>query len=129
MRKHVRIGYDLVSRHFPLSRAAQIVLTHQEFYDGRGYPQGLIGKEIPLGARIFSVADTLDAMTSDRPYRAALPYQTAREEIVRCSGHQFDPDVVKAFLGIPEQTWKRIREELVPESQQFCVSVDTATPD
>jgi putative two-component system response regulator len=111
MRRHVNISYDLVSQHTFLSRAAQIVLTHHESYDGRGYPQGLIGKEIPLGARIFAVADTLDAMTLDRPYRAALSYQVAREEIVRCSGSQFDPDVVEAFLGIPEELWTRIRAE------------------
>ncbi len=119
MRQHVRIGYDMVSRISFLSRAAHIVLTHQELYDGGGYPQGLIGKQIPLGARIFSVADTLDAMTSDRPYRTALPFQTAREEIVRCSGSQFDPDVVQAFLSIPEQVWKRIRFESDSESQQL----------
>jgi response regulator RpfG family c-di-GMP phosphodiesterase len=111
MQRHVNISYDLVSRHFFLSRAAQIVLTHHEFYDGRGYPQGLIGKEIPLGARIFTVADSFDAMTSDRPYRAALPYQTARDEIIRCSGAQFDPDVVQAFLEIPPEAWERIRAE------------------
>ena len=117
MRQHVRIGYDMVSQISFLSQAAQIVLTHQEFYDGRGYPQGLSGKQIPLGARIFSVADTLDAMTSDRPYRAALSFQTAREEIARCSGTQFDPDVVHAFLNIPEQIWKGIRIESDRESQ------------
>ena len=117
IRKHVRNGYDMVSRIPFLSPAAQILLTHHESYDGTGYPQGLIGKEIPIGARIFSVADTLDAMTSDRPYRSALPYQAAREEIVRCSGRQFDPDVVQTFLGIPEQVWKRIRVELDSESQ------------
>jgi HD-GYP domain-containing protein (c-di-GMP phosphodiesterase class II) len=111
MRRHVNISYDLVSQHLFLSHAAQMVLTHHESYDGSGYPQGLIGKEIPLGARIFAVADTMDAMTSDRPYRAALPYQVAREEIVRCSGSQFDPDVVQAFLGISEEIWKRIRAE------------------
>ena len=109
MRRHVSISYELVSQHLFLSHAAQIVLTHHESYDGSGYPQGLIGKEIPLGARIFAVADTMDAMTSDRPYRAALPYQIAREEIARCSGSQFDPDVVQVFLSIPEEIWKRIR--------------------
>jgi response regulator RpfG family c-di-GMP phosphodiesterase len=111
MRRHVSISYELVSQHLFLSHAAQIVLTHHESYDGSGYPQGLIGKEIPLGARIFAVADTMDAMTSDRPYRAALPYQIAREEIARCSGSQFDPDVVQVFLSIPEEIWKRIRAE------------------
>jgi response regulator RpfG family c-di-GMP phosphodiesterase len=111
MRRHVTISYDLVSQHLFLSHAAQIVLTHHESYDGSGYPQGLVGNEIPLGARIFAVADTLDAMTSDRPYRAALPYQIAREEIRRCSATQFDPDVVEAFLSIPEEVWNRIRAE------------------
>ena len=119
MRQHVRIGYDMVSRISFLSQAAQIVLAHQEFYDGGGYPQGLSGKQIPLGARIFAVADTLDAMTSDRPYRAALPFQTAREEITRCSGTQFDPDVVHAFLSIPEELWKGIRLESDSESQRL----------
>jgi response regulator RpfG family c-di-GMP phosphodiesterase len=114
MRQHVRIGYNMVIGISFLAGAAQIVLTHQEFYDGTGYPQGLVGKEIPIGARIFSVADTLDAITSDRPYRTALPFQTAREEIVRWSGLQFDPDVVEAFLTIPEQVWKRIRLGLSP---------------
>ena len=111
MRRHVNISYDLVSQHFFLARAAQMVLTHHEFYDGHGYPQGLSGKQIPLGSRIFAVADSFDAMTSDRPYRAALPYQTAREEILRCAGSQFDPDVVEAFLAIPEEVWSKIRIE------------------
>jgi response regulator RpfG family c-di-GMP phosphodiesterase len=111
MRRHVNISYELVNQHLFLSHAAQIVLTHHESYDGSGYPQGLIGKEIPLGARIFAVADTMDAMTSDRPYRNALPYEIAREEIVRCSGSQFDPDVVQAFLGIPKGIWEHIRTQ------------------
>jgi putative two-component system response regulator len=111
MRRHVNISYDLVSQHQFLSHSAQIVLTHHEFYDGSGYPQGLIGTQIPVGARIFAVADTLDAMTSDRPYRAALPFRIAREEIRRCSGSQFDPEVVQAFLGVPEEVWSRIRAE------------------
>jgi len=112
MESHVRIGYELVCRISFLAGAAQIVLTHQEFYDGTGYPQGLAGKEIPAGARIFAVADTLDAMTSDRPYRSALPYSVAREEIIRYAGRQFDPEVVKASLSIPEEVWRRIRLEV-----------------
>ncbi len=112
MQRHVRIGYDLVCRVAFLAPAAAIVLTHQERYDGTGYPQGLVGNEIPIGSRIFAVADTLDAMTSDRPYRRALPFATAREEIVRESGRQFDPTIVKSFLGIPEQVWGRIRLEV-----------------
>ncbi len=110
MEEHAREGYDLVGRIPFLAASAEIVLTHQERYDGTGYPQGLLGDEIPLGARIFSVADTLDAMTSDRPYRRALPYSVAREEILRESGKQFDPEVVQAFLSIPEEVWENIRQ-------------------
>lgn len=112
MQTHVRIGYELLSRIPFLSSASEIVLAHQERYDGAGYPQGLMGEEIPLGARIFAVADTLDAMTSDRPYRQALPFQTAREEVIRESGKQFDPDVVRVFLSFPEQTWENIRRQV-----------------
>ena len=128
MRRHVNISYDLVSRHLFLAPAAQIVLTHHESYDGSGYPQGLVGKEIPLGARIFAVADTLDAMTSDRPYRAALPYRFAREEIKRCSGSQFDPDVVQAFLAIPEEMWTRIRAESDLETYSHRIKSCFTTP-
>jgi HD-GYP domain-containing protein (c-di-GMP phosphodiesterase class II) len=95
-----------------LSRpAAAIVLTHQERYDGTGYPQGLMGEEIPIDARIFAVADTLDAMTSDRPYRPALTFSTARAEVLRESGKQFDPEVVEAFARISEHVWRNIRQE------------------
>lgn len=112
MQTHVRIGFELLSRIPFLSSASEIVLAHQERYDGEGYPQGLSGERIPLGARIFAVADTLDAMTSDRPYRQALPFSTAREEIIRESGKQFDPDVVRVFLSLPEQTWEGIRRQV-----------------
>ncbi len=112
MQTHARIGYDMVSRIAFLAGAAEIVLTHQERYDGTGYPQGLVGEEIPLGSRIFAVADTLDAMTSDRPYRRALPFSTAKAEIIRESGRQFDPKVVQAFLSIPENVWGRIPQDV-----------------
>ena len=88
-----------------LKEAAEIVLSHQECYDGSGYPRGLQGEQIPLGARIFAVADTLDAMISDRPYRKALPISAAREEIQRYSGRQFDPQVVEVFLSHPDSVW------------------------
>jgi len=78
MRTHAWIGYNLVSRISLLAPVAEILLAHHEHYDGTGYPKGLKGDEIPLGARIFAVADTLDAMTSDRPYRKARPFSTAR---------------------------------------------------
>jgi len=109
MEAHVRIGYHLVCSIAFLASSAEIVLTHHERYDGRGYPQGLVGDEIPLSARIFAVADTLDAMTSDRPYRRARPYSAARGEIIRESGRQFDPKVVKGFLAVPEEVLEAIR--------------------
>lgn len=112
MRSHVRVGYDLVCRIAFLAPAAALVLTHQERWDGTGYPQGLVGEEIPVGSRIFAVADTLDAMTSDRPYRKALPFAAARKEIIRCSGQQFDPEVVRVFLTIDESVWELIALEV-----------------
>jgi len=113
METHVRIGYELVCSIEFLASSAEIVLTHHERYDGTGYPQGLLGDEIPLPARIFAVADTLDAMTSDRPYRRALSYSAAREEIIRESERQFDPKVVKGFLAIPEEVFEAIRLDVV----------------
>ncbi|MBZ5561524.1 MAG: response regulator [Acidobacteriia bacterium] len=110
METHVRIGYELVCRIPFLASAAEIVLTHQERYDGTGYPQGLMADEIPVGARIFAVADTFDAMTSDRPYRQALSYPVARDEIMRESGKQFDPMVVGVFLAIDPTVWEDIRK-------------------
>ena len=111
METHVRIGYDLICRISFLADAADIILTHQERFDGTGYPQGLVAEEIPLAARIFAVADTLDAMTSDRPYRRALPYAAARAEIIRESGRQFDPRAVEAFLSIPESRFEAVRAQ------------------
>jgi response regulator RpfG family c-di-GMP phosphodiesterase len=111
MQTHVQIGYELLSRVAFLASAAQIVLTHQEYYDGTGYPQGLAGEEIPLGARIFAISDTMDAMMSDRPYRRGRPFGVARAEITKESGRQFDPRIVDVFLSIPEETWARIRTE------------------
>jgi HD-GYP domain-containing protein (c-di-GMP phosphodiesterase class II) len=95
-----------------LREAAEIVLSHQEYFDGTGYPRGLRGEEIPLGARIFAVADALDAMISDRPYRKALSIQHAQEEIVRCSGTQFDPDVVEVFIKMHSTLWTELRENI-----------------
>jgi putative nucleotidyltransferase with HDIG domain len=112
MRTHCEVGYNMLTRIPFLRDAAEIVLAHQEFYDGTGYPRGLKGDQIPLGARIFTIADSLDAMISDRPYRRALPMSHAREEIRRCSGTQFDPKVVEVFSTIPEEHWVDLREHL-----------------
>jgi diguanylate cyclase (GGDEF)-like protein/putative nucleotidyltransferase with HDIG domain len=101
MRRHPVIGYSMIV-HIPfLTAAAEIVLHHHEAFDGSGYPSGLRGDQIPLAARIFSVADALDAMTSDRPYRRALPLLSALAEVQRCRGTQFDPRIVDALLAIP----------------------------
>lgn len=113
MRTHCAIGYDMLSRVPFLRDVAKIVLAHQEHYDGSGYPNGLKGEDIPLGARIFAVADTLDAMTSDRPYRSALSLEQAKAEIARCSGTQFDPKVAAAFLSLPDSTWKERRASAI----------------
>jgi putative nucleotidyltransferase with HDIG domain len=112
MRKHCEIGYNMLIRIPFLRDAAEIVLAHQEFFDGSGYPRGLKSDDIPLGARIFTIADSLDAMISDRPYRKALPLSHARGEIKRCSGTQFDPKVVEVFMSIPEEHWLELRENL-----------------
>lgn len=112
MREHSLLGYKMVSRIPFLQHAAEIVFSHQERWDGKGYPRGLRGEEIPIGARMCAVADTLDAICSDRPYRLGQPFAVARDEIVRCSGTQFDPMVVEAFLQIPESRWAELRQEV-----------------
>jgi ribonuclease P protein subunit RPR2 len=108
VRRHPLAGAELIAEHPLLSRALPVVRYHHERWDGDGYPQGLAGEAIPLGARIFSVCDTLDILTTTRPYRAQMTYPAAREEIARGSGTQFDPDVVAAFLRIPEEEWLRL---------------------
>jgi response regulator RpfG family c-di-GMP phosphodiesterase len=111
MQQHVQIGYDLVKGIPFLVDAAEIILGHHERCDGSGYPQGLVSEEIPLGARIFAVADSFDAMTSDRPYRSAMPFELARDEIQGAAGTLFDRTVVRAFLAISVSKWVAIREE------------------
>jgi HD-GYP domain-containing protein (c-di-GMP phosphodiesterase class II) len=94
-----------------LGEAAELVLTHHERCDGSGYPRGLKAADIPLSAKVFAIADTVDAMTSDRPYRSALPFEKARQEILRGSGQQFDSHAADMFLGLPEDVWARLREQ------------------
>jgi response regulator RpfG family c-di-GMP phosphodiesterase len=98
LKRHSAIGYEMLRPIEGLAGAANIIYSHHERFDGKGYPRGLAGDEIPLGARILTVADTFEAMTSDRPYRRALLWDAAKQEIVRNSGTQFDPRVVDAFL-------------------------------
>src|ERR1022692_3428480 len=112
MKEHCYRGYKIISRMPFLAEAAEIVYSHQERYDGLGYPRGLKGDDIPLGARIFAIADTLDAMRSNRPYRAAQPIEKAREEIKLWSGRQFDPEIVKVFLEMPDNIWEDLRKDI-----------------
>jgi cyclic di-GMP phosphodiesterase len=120
MREHCARGYQMLRKIPFLQEAAEIVYAHQEHYDGSGYPRGLKGEEIPLGARIFAVADTLDAITSDRPYRKAATCAAARLEIKRCAGTQFDPNVVGVYLSLPDQLWEDLRAEITMQAKKLA---------
>ena len=122
MREHSYHGYQIVRKIPFLQEASEIVYAHQERFDGTGYPRGLKGEQIPLGARMFAVADTLDAITSDRPYRPAQTLTAAREEIQRWSGRQFDPEVVKMFLSMPENIWEDLRKEINSRVYRFALT-------
>jgi response regulator RpfG family c-di-GMP phosphodiesterase len=113
MRKHPQIGWTILKSIDFLDTSAEIVLSHQERFDGGGYPRGLSGDAITIGARIFAIADCFDAMTTDRPYRRRTSADAAREEIGRCAGSQFDPACVQAFLALK-----------VPELEQLARATD-----
>jgi HD-GYP domain-containing protein (c-di-GMP phosphodiesterase class II) len=111
--RHPLIGSEIL-RGIPfLGNAGQIVRSHHERYDGTGYPDRLRGEDIPLAARIFAVADALDAITTDRPYRPAAPLARAREEITSRSGTQFDPRVVDVLAEMPDSVLERVRTGIV----------------
>jgi HD-GYP domain-containing protein (c-di-GMP phosphodiesterase class II) len=117
MRRHPQVGYLMLSdMSFVAEDAMQIVLQHHERWDGQGYPFGLGRDHIHPGARIMAVADALDAMTTARPYRPALPFDQAWEEILSLSGTQFDPGVIDGFSEIGRQYWRRTIE-LEPRSE------------
>jgi putative nucleotidyltransferase with HDIG domain len=124
MQKHPQIGYWILDGIEALKPASDIVLSHHEKHDGTGYPRKLSADRIPLGARIFSVADTLDVMTSDRPYRKALSYQDARSEITRFSGTQFDAEVVKYFLRVRPDVWTEIRASAARSQRRSLLDLD-----
>jgi len=109
MRKHPEMGYRMLRHIKFLDGGRRLVLEHHERWDGQGYPRGLIGEEICLGARIFALVDAYDAITSDRPYRKAQSFEVALEEIMRNSEKQFDPAVVEAFLSISKEKWLMVR--------------------
>lgn len=109
MRLHVQFGARILSGIDFLKGASEIVAQHHERFDGAGYPDGIAGESICRGARIFAVGDAVDAITSNRPYRKARPFEQAAEELTRGSGTQFDPAVVRAFVDVPFDTWRETR--------------------
>lgn len=111
MRTHPELGFMMVADVKQLEKAREIILNHHERYDGKGYPNGISGSSIPLGARVFTIADSFDAMISDRPYRKGMSIAAAREEVRRCSGTQFDPLCVAAFDHISDQELEAIAKE------------------
>ncbi len=121
MKEHSFRGYNMLKRIPFLQEAAEIVYSHQEKFDGSGYPRGLKGEEIPLGARIFSIADTLDAIRTDRPYRPGRSLSVAKEEIKAWAGRQFDPKIVEVFLNMPDNIWEDLRKEIDASIHHFPV--------
>lgn len=111
IKEHHLLGYLLLQEYPFLEGAAEVVLYHHEWFNGQGYPFGLKGDEIPLAARIFALADTLDAITSDRPYRPGRNFEASASEIENGSGSQFDPAIVDIFLSIPVDKWQKARLE------------------
>ena len=128
VQEHCMHGYQMLRKIPFLLEAAEIVFSHQERYDGSGYPRRLKGTEIPLGARIFAIADTLDAITSDRPYRPAQDMQAARAEIQNWSGKQFDPEIVEVFLDIPSEVWTELRREIDSQVRGFTPGARPVIP-
>jgi len=112
MSRHPVIGAEIVRGIEFLTDAAEVVRSHHERWDGTGYPDGLAGEGIPLAARVFSVADVLDALTTDRPYRPACSLRYARAMITAESAMQFDPSVVDAFNSIDDEVFERIAAEI-----------------
>jgi HD-GYP domain-containing protein (c-di-GMP phosphodiesterase class II) len=110
MMMHPRLGLDLLADLPGLDLEAQIVYSHHERFDGTGYPAKLAGEAIPLYARIFSVADALDALTSDRCYRQGTSLSQARAEILRSAGTQFDPAVLDLFSRVPDEAFEAVRQ-------------------
>jgi response regulator RpfG family c-di-GMP phosphodiesterase len=114
MRTHPLVGARIVSSLRFLGPAVDVIRCHHEKFDGSGYPHALSGDQIPLAARIFAVVDAFDAMTSDRPYRNAMPAEDATREIAQCSGTHFDPEVVEPFLIMAEEFLSPALDDEVP---------------
>ena len=121
IKEHPYLGYEMVEEFPFLNKASWVVLFHHESFDGRGYPYGLKGEDIPLEARIFAIADTLDAITSDRPYRKGQSFRVALDEIERVRGTQFDPAIVDAFLSVPEEKCQQIKLEMEKSHSMYSI--------
>lgn len=121
LKLHSMVGSRIVGRMGFLDEESKIILHHHEAWNGQGYPNGLSGQEIPLGSRLFAVADTLDAMTSDRCYRKALSLAAARCEIERCAGTQFDPEIAKVFCSVTDDVWQDLRRQADAYAQAAIV--------
>lgn len=117
MREHCYRGYQMLRKIRFIVEVCEIVYSHHEHFDGSGYPRGLKGKEISLAARILAVANSLDAITSDRPYRRARPVPEARKEIQAWTGRQFDPEVVEVFLRMPDAVFEDLRKHIDSDSK------------
>jgi putative nucleotidyltransferase with HDIG domain len=136
LKTHSIVGEKIVSRMGFMETGSKIIRHHHEHWDGRGYPDGLSGATIPLGSRLFAVADTLDAMTSHRCYRKALSLAAARAEIMRCSGTQFDPQIAEVFCSVPDDAWQELRRQAdrfakcasVPEISTGADALDSRAP-
>ena len=121
LKSHSAVGERIVNRIGFLAGAGKIIRHHHERWDGRGYPDGIAGTEIPLGSRLFAVADTLDAMTSNRCYRRALALEDARKEISRCAGTQFDPAIADVFMKISGDWWRGLRSQADRDAQAAII--------
>ena len=119
MKLHPLHGQKILRNIGFLEGAARIVAQHHEKWDGSGYPNGLRGEDIDIGARIFAVVDAFDAMISDRVYRKGCSYEAALEELERCAGTQFDPLVVEAFKHIRKEDWEILRERSLKDKQEI----------
>jgi putative nucleotidyltransferase with HDIG domain len=112
MRGYCQRGYEIVRREASLQDAAEIVRSHREWFDGTGYPQGLKGQTIPIGARIVAVAKVFEMLVRHRPHRGAYAFAAARAEIQHWAGRQFDPRIVEAFSNVPDEDWQMASSNL-----------------
>ena len=121
LKTHSAVGERIVNRMGFLPGVGKIIRCHHERWDGRGYPDGIAGNQIPFGSRLFAIADTLDAMTSNRCYRNSLGMEAARQEIARCAGTQFDPVIAQLFPSIPDETWRQLRQQADHDAQAAVI--------